>query len=60
MTSVKTMFRHSTVNDKLGVIYYRIIHNRVVRQMATEYHVYPNEWDGKSLVPAGDTLRRDF
>ena len=60
MTSVKTMFRPSTVNDKLGVIYYRIIHNRVVRQMATEYHVYPNEWDGKSLVPAGDTLRRDF
>lgn len=60
MTSVKTMFRASTVDAKQGVIYYRIIHNRVVRQLATDYHIFSDEWDGKSIVPAGDTARRDY
>ncbi len=60
MTSVKTMFRASTVDAKQGVIYYRIIHNRVVRQLATDYHIFSDEWDGKSIVPAGDTARLPY
>ena len=60
MTSVKTMFRASTVDAKRGVIYYRIIHNRVVRQLATDYHIFSDEWDGKSIVPAGDTARLPY
>ena len=61
MTSVRTMFRASTVDAKQGVIYYRIIHNRVVRQLATAYHIFSNEWDGKSLQTAGcDSERRDY
>ena len=60
MTSVKTMFRASTVDAKQGVIYYRIIHNRVVRQLATDYHIFSDEWDGKSIVLAGDTARLPY
>ena len=60
MASVKAMFRASTVDAKQGVIYYRIIHNRVVRQLATDYHIFSDEWDGKSIVPAGDTARLPY
>ena len=61
MASVKAMFRASTVDAKQGVIYYQIIHNRVVRQLATAYHIFSNEWDGKSLQTAGcDSERRDY
>ena len=49
MASVKAMFRASTVDAKQGVIYFQIIHNRVVRQLTTDYHIFSNEWDGKSI-----------
>ena len=45
MASVKVMFRASTVSAKQGVIYYQVIHNRVVRQLTTDYHIFSNEWD---------------
>ena len=60
MASVKAMFRASTVDAKQGVIYFQIIHNRVVRQLTTSYHIYPNEWDGKTLVSTGDNARHDY
>ena len=60
MASVKTMFRASSVNAKPGIIYYQVIHNRVVRQMSTEYRVYPNEWDGKSLLRVADSPRSNY
>ena len=60
MASVKTMFRASTVSAKQGVIYYQVIHNRVVRQLTTSYQIYPNEWDGKTIVSTGDNARHDY
>lgn len=45
MTSIKIKFRPSTVEDKEGCIYFQIIHNRVVRQLNTDYHIFANEWD---------------
>ena len=60
MTSVKTMFRASALNSKPGVIYYQIIHNRVVRQLTTLYRIYPNEWDGRSLLLVDDSVRRNY
>ena len=60
MASVKTMFRASTVDEKQGVIYYQIIHNRVVRQLITPYHIYSAEWDGKNIIQAGDSERCDY
>lgn len=55
------MFRASTVDAKQGVIYFQIIHNRVVRQLTTDYHIFSNEWDGKSIQTAGcDGERRNY
>lgn len=45
MTSVKIKFRPSTVEGKEGGIYFQIIHNRVVRQLNTDYKVLAHEWD---------------
>lgn len=45
MASIKVKFRPSTVADHEGTIYYQIIHDRKVRQLLTDYHVYPAEWD---------------
>ena len=48
MTSIKIKFRPSTVEDKEGSIYIQIIHNRVVRQLNTDYRIFASEWDEKS------------
>lgn len=45
MASVKVKFRPSTVNDREGTLYYQVIHNRVVRQINTEYKLFVSEWD---------------
>lgn len=51
MASIKVKFRPSTVADHEGTIYYQIIHERKVRQLLTEYKVFPIEWDdGCSMV----------
>ena len=48
MTSIKIKFRPSTVDGKEGGIYFQIIHNRVVRQLNTDYKVFADEWDAES------------
>ncbi len=48
MVSVKVKFRPSTVNGKEGTIYYQVIHNRVVRQINTDYKLFVSEWDSHS------------
>jgi len=45
MASITTKFRPSLQPDHEGTIYFRIIHNRKVRQLATDYHIMPDEWD---------------
>ena len=51
MASIKVKFRPSTVADHEGTIYYQIIHERKVRQLLTEYKVFPAEWDvSRSMV----------
>ena len=51
MASIKVKFRPSTVADHEGAIYYQIIHERKVRQLLTEYKVFPVEWDdNRSMV----------
>ena len=51
MVSIKVKFRSSTVADHEGTIYYQIIHERKVRQLLTEYKVFPIEWDeSRSMV----------
>ena len=48
MTSIKIKFRPSTVEGKEGGIYFQIIHNRVVRQLNTDYKVFASEWDAQT------------
>ena len=55
MASFKLKFRPSIVDGREGGIYIQIIHNRVIRQLKTEYKLYPEEWDTKtgSIVANG-------
>ena len=45
MASVKIKFRTSTVEGGQGTIYYQVIHNRVARQIKTEYRIYESGWN---------------
>lgn len=47
-TSIKVKFRPSTVDGKEGGLYFQIIHNRIVRQLNTDYKVFACEWDAES------------
>ena len=48
MASVKIKFRPSTIGGKEGTLYYQVIHNRVVRQIYTNYKLFASEWDCRS------------
>ncbi len=51
MATIKVKFRPSTVADREGTIYYRIIHERKVRQLLSDYRVFSYEWDeSRSMV----------
>lgn len=60
MTSIKVKFRSSPKEGKEGAIYYQIIHNRVVRQIVTDYHIWANEWDAKfaTVIVCGNSRVR--
>ena len=45
MASVKLKFRLIRQNDKEGVIYYQIAHQRKIRRIYTDYKIRPCEWD---------------
>lgn len=45
MATVKVKFRPSVIPDKEGSIFYQVIHNRIPRQIATDYKVFPFEWN---------------
>lgn len=59
MASVKVKFRPSTITDKEGSIYYQIIHDREVKHIQTEYHIYTHEWSVKraTIIWGGDADR---
>lgn len=62
MATVKLKFRPSTVADRPGTIVYFITHRRIIRQITTEYKVFPDEWDEKmsKLVITPDNGRAEF
>lgn len=59
MASVKVKFRPSTITDKEGSIYYQIIHDREVKHIQTEYHIYSHEWSVRraTIIWDGDAVR---
>ena len=60
-TSVKAKFRPSRVKGKAGAIYFRVIHDRVARQIGTGCKLYPEEWkNGEVVLPEHDTERGSY
>ena len=60
MASIKVKFRPSSSADNEGAIYYQIIHERKVRQLPTEYKVFPGEWDeSRSMVTTTQKSERE-
>lgn len=47
MATVKVKFRASSVPGKEGTLYYHLIHQRNLRWISTDYHVFPEEWNDK-------------
>ena len=45
MASIKVKFRPSSLPEREGIIYYQIIHKRLIRQLLTDYHIFPSEWN---------------
>ncbi len=45
MASIKLKFRPSTQEGKEGVLYYQVIHDRIVRQLKTDMHIFSDEWN---------------
>ena len=56
MTSIKIKHRPSSVEGKEGCIYFQIIHNRVARQLNTDYRIFASEWneDTETIIANGD------
>lgn len=48
MATIKLRFRASSVSGKEGALYYLLIHQRNVRWIRTDYHVYPKEWNART------------
>lgn len=50
------------VADREGSVYFQIIHNRVVRQLATNYKIFPSEWDDKrsTIVISANSERKQL
>ncbi len=46
--SIKVKFRPSKQSEKEGVLVYRIIHQRLIRQIGTNDRIFPEEWDDKA------------
>ena len=45
MATIRTKFRSSSAEGREGALYYQVIHNRVVRQIYTDYKLFASEWD---------------
>ncbi|WP_455497289.1 tyrosine-type recombinase/integrase [Coprobacter sp.] len=63
MASVKIKFRTSTVEGEQGTIFYQVIHNRVARQIKTNYRIYGNEWNNSQseiVMPRFDETRKTY
>ncbi len=45
MATIKVKVRPSCIIGKAGTVYYQIAHRRIIRQITTDIHIYPDEWD---------------
>lgn len=62
MATIKLILRESSVADGEGTLYFRIVHKRAMRQIHTDCHITPNEWDDNKCairIPE-DNSRNDY
>ena len=52
--------RASSIAGKAGTVYYQVTHRRIVRQISTDIHILPEDWDGKQqcLKEPADAARQ--
>jgi len=64
MATVKIKFRASTSNFNEGVLYYRVIHNRIARMIHTNSKLYYYEWNDVAqdvvLAPGIESSRHRY
>lgn len=63
MDSIRLKFRASTKEGKEGVLFYQIIHNRIIRRIKTGYCIYAEEWDIKKqsiIIPESSHPRYEL
>ena len=48
MATFKLKFRPSTAEGKPGTLYFQVTHRRSTRTVYTDYHITPEEWDGRT------------
>lgn len=62
MASIKIKFRLSQKENEEGTLYYQIIHNRVVRQVKTDFKIRQSEWneDGGYIVLQQNQDRNNY
>ncbi len=62
MTSVKVKFKPAVKATDEGSIFYQIIHDRKVAQLAVNYHLFACEWDSSraSVNIGNDSIRTDY
>lgn len=61
MTSVRLKFNVSAGPNKMGRLYFQVIHDRVVRQLGTGHFIHKEEWDeweGVIIVPSDISDKR--
>lgn len=49
MTTIRLKFRPSTIEGRQGTLYYQICHNRTVRQISTDMHIPPHQWNAGAM-----------
>lgn len=63
MDSIRLKFRASTKEGKEGVLFYQIIHNRIIRRIKTGYCIYKEEWDADNkciIIPEASHPRYEL
>lgn len=48
MATFKLKFRPSNAEGKSGTLYFQVSHRRSTRTVYTDYHIMPEEWDGRT------------
>lgn len=64
MATIKIKFRASSSTENEGTLFYRVTHNRIVRQISSGYKVFPQEWNAEKeclvLPVESDSIRRNY